>query len=291
MPRVDWHTLATRTIYLPPLPEQLAIVDYLDRQTALIDQRLETLVEKKSVLAELRKATIHEAVTKGCKWNAETGLIENLPNSWETSQAKRLFQFITSGSRGWAEYYADEGDIFLRIGNLTRETIELDLNDVQYVRLPANATEGSRTRIKEGDMLVSITADLGSIAVAPKLNKPAYVNQHIALCRPKKLVHPRWLGYAMVSIQTKQQMLNSGYGGTKIQLSLDDVRHVWLAVSPHAEQRAIANYLDQQNKQFDAQFVTLDEQAKILKELRKAIIHEAVTGKIELQVKQFVEKE
>lgn len=267
---------------MPSVAEQRAIADYLDRQTALIDQRLTTLAEKKAVLAGLRKATIHEAVTKGSTWNAETGLMEGLPNGWEASQAKRLLRFITSGSRGWAEYYADEGDIFLRIGNLTRETIELDLNDVQYVRLPANAMEGSRTRTREGDMLVSITADLGSIAVAPKLDKPAYVNQHIALCRPKKMVNPRWLGYAMVSLQSKQQMLNSGYGGTKIQLSLDDVRHVWLAVPPPDEQQRIADHLDRQTQQFDAQLATLDEQARVLKELRKAIIHEAVTGKIDL---------
>ena len=269
-------------IGFPPLSEQRAIADYLDQQTALIDQRLSTLEEKKAVLAELRKATIHEAVTQGARWNAVGGQIENLPNGWEATQAKRLLCFITSGSRGWAEYYADEGDIFLRIGNLTRETIELDLDDVQYVRLPVNATEGSRTRIREGDMLVSITADLGSIAIAPKLDKPAYVNQHIALCRPKSSVLPRWLGYAMVSSHTKQQFMNSGYGGTKIQLSLDDVRHVWLGVPPPAEQLAIANHLDQQTQHIAAQLATLDEQAQVLKELRKAIIHEAVTGKIDL---------
>ena len=293
---IPWREMSTQTalpsltqtdannaiVGFPPLIEQRAIADHLDRQTALIDRRLTTLAEKKAVLAELRKATIHEAVTKGSFWNAETGLVEGLPNGWEASQSKRLLRFITSGSRGWAEYYADEGDIFLRIGNLTRETIGLDLNDVQYVHLPANATEGSRTRIREGDMLVSITADLGSIAVAPKLDKPAYVNQHIALCRPKKMVNPRWLGYAMVSLQSKQQMLNSGYGGTKIQLSLDDVRHVWLAVPPPDEQLSIADHLDQQTQQFDAQLATLDEQAQVLKELRKAIIHEAVTGKIDL---------
>lgn len=62
---VPFGTLSQDFIFLPPSPEQIAIADYLDRQTALIDQRLDTLAEKKTVLAELRKATIHEAVTKG----------------------------------------------------------------------------------------------------------------------------------------------------------------------------------------------------------------------------------
>lgn len=279
---LSYDDFKAMSVPMPCLEEQTTIADYLDRQTALIDQRLSVIADKQATLSELRKAIIHETVTKGATWNSEAGQIENLPKGWEATQAKRLLCFITSGSRGWAEYYADEGDIFLRIGNLTRETIELDLSDVQYVHLPVNATEGSRTRIKEGDMLVSITADLGSIAIAPKLDKPAYVNQHIALCRPKSSVLPRWLGYAMVSLSTKQQFMNSGYGGTKVQLSLDDVRHVWLAVPPLAEQLAIANHLDQQTQHIAAQLAVLDEQVQVLKELRRALIHEAVTGKIDL---------
>jgi len=186
-----------------------------------------------------------------------TSLGRNLPGA-----GRQLSQPLAGSprpARGWAEYYADAGDIFLRIGNLTRETIELDLSDVQHVALPNGAAEGRRTRIREGDMLVSITADLGSIAVAPKLDKPAYVNQHIALCRPKDSVHPRWLGYAMLSRQSKRQMMNSGYGGTKIQLSLEDVRHVWLAVPPLDVQREIAIFLDQRLDKIARQIALIDQ--------------------------------
>ena len=63
MPRVDWHLLATRTIFLPPISEQLAIANYLHPQTQQIDAQLATLDEQVQVLKELRKAIIHEAVT------------------------------------------------------------------------------------------------------------------------------------------------------------------------------------------------------------------------------------
>lgn len=201
---------------LPSLEEQRRIAAWLDFQTGRIDRRLELLGRKRELLRELRRNLISETLASGLHGRAksptELADLPELPKGWTASHVKRLLRFITSGSRGWAEYYADEGDIFLRIGNLTRETIDLDLSDVQYVALPAKASEGQRTRIREGDMLVSITADLGSIAVAPRLKKPAYVNQHIALCRPKDSVHPRWLGYAMLSSRTKQQLMNSGPG-------------------------------------------------------------------------------
>lgn len=274
------------TLLYPSLNVQRRISTWLDLQTSRIDKRIRLLGEKRALLLELRRNVLAEVIASGlaAQGREATGLpdLPQLPIGWTPSQAKRLLRFITSGSRGWAEYYADEGDLFLRIGNLTRETIGLDLSDVQYVALPAKAAEGKRTRIREGDMLVSITADLGSIAVAPKLDKPAYVNQHIALCRPKDGVHPRWLGYAMLSRQSKQQMMNSGYGGTKVQLSLDDVRNVWLAVPPFDEQREIAAYLDQRLDKIARQIVLIDRLETLLKEQRKALIHEAVTGKIDL---------
>jgi type I restriction enzyme S subunit len=286
MPRVDWPIFAGMPVPLPKVDEQRRVAYWLDLQTLRIDKRRELLGKKRELLGDLRTNLISETLASGLREQekASTGLpnIPVLPVGWKASHAKRLLRFITSGSRGWAEYYADEGDFFLRIGNLTRETIELDLSEVQHVALPSKAAEGKRTRIREGDMLVSITADLGSIAVAPRLTTPAYVNQHIALCRPKDSVHPRWLGYAMLSQQTKRQMMSSGYGGTKIQLSLDDVRNVWLAVPPLAEQHEIAAFLDRKLSQIDRQIALIDQLDDLLQQQRKAIIHEAVTGKIDL---------
>jgi type I restriction enzyme S subunit len=273
-------------VLFPPIDEQRRIAAWLDLQTNRIDKRRELLREKRGLLRDLRTNLISETLASGLREQEKvpTGLsdLPEFPVGWTASHAKRLLRFITSGSRGWAEYYADEGDFFLRIGNLTRETIELNLCDVQHVALPSKAAEGKRTRIREGDMLVSITADLGSIAVAPKLAKAAYVNQHIALCRPKDSVHPRWLGYAMLSSQSKRQMMSSGYGGTKVQLSLDDVRNVWLAVPPLDEQQEIAAFLDRKLSQIDRQIALIDQLDALLQQQRKAIIHEAVTGKIDL---------
>ena len=270
----------------PPLSEQRRIAAWLDLQTTRIDKRRELLTKKRELLRDLRSNLVGETLASGLygQETTPTGLVDlpALPVGWQASHTKRLLRFITSGSRGWAEYYAEQGDIFLRIGNLTRETIDLDVSDLKYVALPAKAAEGKRTRLRPGDMLVSITADLGSIAVVPVLDKPAYVSQHIALCRPKDGVHPRWLGYAMVSPQAKRQLMSSGYGGTKIQLSLDDVRNVWQAVPPLDEQIEIADFLDQRLSKIARQITLIDQLDELLKQQRKAIIHEAVTGKIDL---------
>jgi len=107
-----------------------------------------------------------------------------LPEGWRYASISDFSPYITSGSRGWAQYYSDFGDLFVRITNLTREQLALDLSDNKFVQLPQNSSEGKRTQLRAGDILVSITADLGITSyIEGSFNKNAYINQHIALLR------------------------------------------------------------------------------------------------------------
>ena len=74
----------------------------------------------------------------------------------------------------------------MRITNLDRESILLKLDDLQRVEPPIGA-EGARTLARGGDLLISITADLGSVAVVKPDLEPAYVSQHLCLVRLDKV--------------------------------------------------------------------------------------------------------
>ena len=63
--------------------------------------------------------------------------------------------FLTSGSRGWADYYASEGAVFIRAQNLKFDRLEM--NDIAYVKLPDGNSEGMRTLVRNGDLLITIT--------------------------------------------------------------------------------------------------------------------------------------
>src|SRR5205085_1434327 len=103
--------------------------------------------------------------------------------------------FMTSGSRGWAEHYTAKGDLFLRIQNVNKG--ELLLNDVAYVQAPDSA-EARRTKVREGDVLITMTADLGRSAVIPKNLPTTYINQHIGLLRVKD-INPIFLSHFITS--------------------------------------------------------------------------------------------
>ncbi|MCG6202696.1 restriction endonuclease subunit S [Psychromonas antarctica] len=280
--------LKNTNVWLPTYEEQQKIANFLDHETAKID----TLIVKQEKLIELlkekRQAVISHAVTKGLNPNApmkDSGVewLGEVPEHWVISRAKFLTDFITSGSRGWAEYYSDEGALFFRIANLTRNTIEPKLESIQNVT-PPEGKEGGRAKIKKNDLLVSITADLGSICVANKEIENGYVSQHVALCRPNNFVSSaRWLGYFFLSDAAKEQLLGSGYGGTKIQLSLEDVKELILVMPNHNEQIDIANFIDKKMAMFLKLSTRAEEQIKLLLERKTALISAAVTGKIDVR--------
>ncbi|MBH0057433.1 restriction endonuclease subunit S [Pseudoalteromonas sp. SWXJZ94C] len=275
-------------IWLPPIDERTQIANFLDHETAKIDTLIEKQQQLIKLLKEKRQAVISHAVTKGLNPNApmkDSGVewLGEVPEHWDVKRNKHLMEFVTSGSRGWAEYYSDDGPLFFRITNLTRDTVEPKLESIQNVKPPAGS-EGERSKIRSGDLLISITADLGSVCVADDSVVGGFVSQHVSLCRPNSLViSSRWLAYFILSDAAKEQFIGSGYGGTKIQLSLEDIRELNIAYPPVSEQGEIALYIDTKLEKFALLMNRAESQVNLLQERRTALISAAVTGKIDVR--------
>ncbi|EPF3215550.1 restriction endonuclease subunit S [Enterobacter hormaechei] len=287
-PKLNKDDFKTIFCCYPPLNEQVKISAFLDRETAKIDNLIEKQQQLIELLKEKRQAVISHAVTKGLNPDMpmkDSGVewLGEVPEHWKIKRCKNLFAFVTSGSRGWAGFYSDEGDLFFRIANLTRDSINPKLDSIQYVT-PPKGSEGERSKIKENDLLISITADLGSVCAADESISGGYVSQHISLCRPGRLVaSSRWLAFFVLSDTAKEQLQGAGYGGTKVQLSLEDIRDLFVAYPPKSEQIKIASYLDERLSELDG----LDHRAhnliELLRERRTALISAAVTGKIDVR--------
>ncbi|MGY5319825.1 restriction endonuclease subunit S [Neomicrococcus lactis] len=275
-------------ILLPPESTQQEIIAYLDRETAQIDELIgkqERLIE---LLAEKRQAIITHAVTKGLNPNASTkpsgiSWTGHVPESWQTTELKRALNFITSGSRGWAEFYADFGTPFIRIGNLTRGHIHLNMSETQHVEIPPDA-EGTRAVIEAGDVLFSITAYLGSVAVASDKDSGSYVSQHVAITRLKQdLLNSRFLAYFVLSEFGQRQLNEGAYGGTKLQLSLEDIKKLIIPIPGLSEQREIVQHLDTSVGRIDAVIEVARQFVTLLRERSSALVSAAVTGKIDVR--------
>lgn len=203
-----------------------------------------------------------------------------LPQAWSVGEIRELNPFVTSGSRGWAQYYSDRGSAFLRITNLSRGSIYPDLSDLKLVRLPTNATEGSRTQLHDGDLLVSITADIGIIGfIESSVPKPAYINQHIALVRldPAK-ADSKFVSYFLASDRAQRVFRATTDQGAKAGMSLAGVLRIKAVLPPLAEQRVVAAALSD----VDALLVTLDRLIAKKRDLKQAAMHQLLTGQTRL---------
>jgi type I restriction enzyme S subunit len=190
-----------------------------------------------------------------------------------------VFSFITSGSRGWAKYYSTEGSAFLRIGNMPRIGIDLDLSDIQHVQPPVNA-EGTRTRVRPGDIVISITADLGQVAVIPASLGEAFINQHVALARPSSGLEPRYVAWYLASPLGLRQWDTLRRGATKVGLGLDDIRSVRVPLPDISLQRATVSRIEQGWTVLDSIGETEVDATRRSESLRSSILAAAFSGKL-----------
>ncbi|MBF4996659.1 restriction endonuclease subunit S [Nocardia sp. BSTN01] len=168
-----------------------------------------------------------------------------VPSDWQVKTLGELAAQVTSGSRGWAAHYADHGSLFVRITNLDRSSIHLDLSNSRFVQIDPNDAEARRTRLAIGDILVSITADIGIIGyIDDQVPMPAYVNQHIARVRlDPRLVDSRFVAYYLASWEPQRRFVGATDTGAKAGMNLSTVSALSTVVPPLAEQSRIADAL------------------------------------------------
>jgi type I restriction enzyme S subunit len=94
-------------------------------------------------------------------------------------------------------------------------------------------------------LLISITAELGMIALVSSEIGEAYVNQHVAIARTTRPINKSYLAWFFASEHGgKRQLEALRKGATKAGLGLDDIRSVVVALPPHGEQARIVAEID-----------------------------------------------
>lgn len=261
-----FHVSADRVRALPmehlTIQRQRAIVDFLDREVPRIDALIAAKHVMIGKLAVKRQAMIDAAMLFG----------------GEATRVRHVVGRLTSGPRGWAEYVSPAGVPFLRITNVKATDIELDLSDLLYVQPPLGA-ERQRTMVATGDVVVSITAEIGSVGVARAGLAGAAVSQHLALMTPVRCSGD-WLAYSLATSSAKAQLDAGRYGGTKTQLSLDDVRDVEIRIVEAELEVLICESLRSRLALMRRASTRLLKQIDLLTEHRQALITAAVTGQL-----------
>ena len=265
-PRLNLGKVGDIRLPVPPAEEQERIVAAIEEQFSLVDAGVAALESVRQNLERMRAAVLLH-------------VFATIADSSEVRAGREIFTFITSGSRGWARYYSTDGPAFIRIGNIPRSGTDLDLRDVQHVLPPANA-EGTRTKVEVGDVLISITADLGRVAVVPPMLSQAYINQHVALARPAQGLEPRYIAWYLASPPGMKQWGSLRRGATKVGLGLDDIRAAQVPIPDPSQQRSAVARIEQAWTILDAIDRTVTDAARRADGLRASILATAFSGKL-----------
>lgn len=282
---INGAIVRSHEVPLPKPSEQIKIAQVLDALGAVLHET-EVIIAK---LKFVKQGLLQDILTRGINANGELrppqikapnlykqSQLGWIPKEWDVVKLESVSKAVTSGSRDWARFYTECGALFVRIGNLTRQHINLRYESTMYVCPPRNA-DGQRTRLEPGDILISITADLGIVGVVPDELGEAYINQHIALVRPDHdAVNSRFVGHYLAGpiAQTYISKLNDA--GAKAGLNLPTIRGFVTAKPLRTEQDLIAARLDEIDNCI--QNATI-ESAK-LRELKVGLMDDLMTGRV-----------
>ncbi len=277
--------IAKLALAVPPLPEQDAIIVFLDRETGKIDALVAEQEKLIALLKEKRQAVVSHAVTKGLDPAApmkDSGIewLGEVPAHWNVSTVGRACGYISYGFTNPMPT-EDEGPYLL-----TANDIEMGRVRFETARRTSQAAFDNlltgKSRPCQGDLLLTKDGTLGRIAVHD--GTPACINQSVALLRPNpECVLPLFFASALSGSVYQERMVFEAGGTTIKHIYISRLAKMPLVVPPRHEQRAILDYLDAQCAILDPLVEDASRAVGLLKERRTALISAAVTGKIDVR--------
>jgi type I restriction enzyme S subunit len=205
---------------------------------------------------------------------------------WKHISLGGITNTITSGSRDWAKYYSNTGSKFIRMTNLSRGGIQLKLDDLKYVNVKTDSADGKRTNLIQGDILISITAELGKIGWIPPDFGEAFINQHTALLRlDNSQADTRCVAHILVSPKVNKIINRLNDSGAKAGLNLPTIRAINIYLPEKSEQTKIANFLTA----VDEKITQLTQKSDLLAQYKKGLMQKIFSQ--ELRFKDDDERE
>lgn len=248
-------------VAIPSIDEQNRIVSRIEELFSELDKGVETMEIIKKQLAVYRQAVLKMVFA----------------SMNERKPIQEVSSLVTSGSRGWAKYYNEKGVRFIRITDLTRDKIKLKNNAIQRVLLP-EGVEGKRSRLHGNDVLISITADLGSIALVPEDIEEAYINQHIAVVRFVNSHQGEFMAWYLKSDYGQKELLRNKRGGGKLGLGLDDIRNTPVPIVSDAVANEVVSEIESRMSVCDSIEQTVDTVLSQAEAMRQSILKKAFEG-------------
>ena len=286
--RVSSSDIFKRKIPLPDKATEIIIADFLDKKCVEIDALYSDIEQQIETLEEYKKSIITEALTKGLDPNVEmkdSGIkwIGLIPEKWSIGKIKSYVNKVGSGKtpKGDDKLYTEGNVLFLRSQNIYNTGIVLD--DIPTAITDIIDEEMSNTRVIFDDVLLNITGGSIGRCCIYNLENRANVNQHVSIIRTKKdKILPAYMHYFWISNLGQSAIRLYQTGGNREGMSAEAIKNTPIPIMSIREQESIINFLNVKCIEIDATIEDKQQQLEILKQYKKSLIYEYVTGKKEV---------
>lgn len=279
---IQYGSFAYSFLPFPSVEEQEKIANFVNEKCGEIDSLISLQEEMISELQAYKQSVITEAVTKGLDPNVpmkDSGVewIGMIPEGWNICKLKFLCSSIKNGSH-FSPTTTEEGFPYITAADVhgkgldyanAKKISEKDYNDLVQSGCKAE---------KDDILLVKDGATTGRVGMKIE-NNPCVLLSSVAMLRVNTKSYPTYLMY-MVSSDLLQQQISIAMAGSAMpRITLTKLNTFIALEVPLSEQQAIASYLDEKTSQIDSLIALKQEKITELKDYKKSIIYEYVTGK------------
>ena len=265
---------------VPSFPEQQAIADYLDWKCGEIDELITLQEEMITKLQSYKQSVITEAVTKGLDKNVplkDSGIewIGEIPEHWKVAKIKSFYNVIL-GKMVERNNDSNTGDEnYLCAANIKWNGVDTEINKKMYF----SDIEKEKYLLQYNDVLIMEGGMAGTACLYKNEFSPCYVQNSVNVCRAKKDFNNKFLYYWMYVPYYNGYIDAICNKATIRHYTKEKVQNTPILISSLVEQQSIATYLDQKCSEIDKLISIKQQKIEKLKEYKKSLIFECVTGK------------
>lgn len=269
-------------LIIPPYQEQQAIADFLDDKCADIDSLTGDIQKQIEILKEYKKSVITQAVTKGIDPNVKmkdtvSPYWNQIPMNWYLSDIKYVFEIVKriAGKEGY--------DIL----SVTQKGLKI--KDISHNEGQIAENYKGYQFVYPGDFVMNHMDLLTGWVDLSKLFGVTSPDYRVFKLRDNHVNEARYYKYVMQCCYSCRIFYSLGQGVSTLgrwRLQTSAFNNFLIPVSPIKEQLKIADFLDTKCAEIDAAIAGKQKQLDVLKEYKKSLIYEYVTGKKEVPCRE-----
>jgi type I restriction enzyme S subunit len=284
---LDTQSIKCAVFPVPPLPEQRAIAEFLDRETSRVDALIGHKEQLIALLEEKWQAVVTHTVTRGIDQTVplkDSGIpwIGLVPKHWPVTQLRYIIRPGTMITYGIVQAGPNivDGVPYIRTSDMAGNELARE----GYLRTsPAIDNSYRRSRVHEGDIVIAIRATVGKALPVPAYLDGANLTQGTAKISSGASMDRDYLLWSLRSSGSQQRFEALAKGATFREITLDMLRRFSIPFPPLDEQRRIAENLNRLSRQYSSTISRIRDGIARLEEYRAALISAAVTGQIDVR--------